>query len=79
MNKCCHCRLLLRSAGLLSDDQQLAPVNEVVARLESKSHSVKMAALKLLEEMGKRGRCRQCLSLLEEMGKRGRCRQCLSC
>lgn len=55
MNKCCHCLLLLLSAGLLSDDQQLAAMNEVVARMESKSHSVKMAALKLLEEMGKRG------------------------
>lgn len=72
MNKCCHCLLLLRSAGLLSDgllsdgllsdDQQLVAVNEVAARLESKSLSVKMAALKLLEQMGKRGWCRQCLS-----------------
>ena len=56
MNKC-YCRRRL-SAGLLSDDQQLAAVNEVVARLESRSHSLKMAALKLLEQLGERERCR---------------------
>ena len=55
MNKCYSCLLL--SAGLLSDDQQLAAVNEVVARLESRSHSLKMAALNLLEQLGKKERC----------------------
>ena len=55
MNKCYYCLLL--SAGLLSDDQQLAAVNEVVARLESRSHSLKMAALKLLEQLGKKEWC----------------------
>ena len=61
MNKCHLCFLLL-SAGLLSDDQQLAAVKEVVARLESRSHSLKMAALKLLEQLGRMVPTHLCLS-----------------